>query len=188
MIIKKILSFTASIINLFIFLIIFTFNLNAQENNDRNFSNDDGVLSIMYHRFNEFEYPSTNISMDIFKEHVDLILDANLTTLLTAFVLSFIGSGPIKGFATTLSIGIICSMFTAIFITKTIFLTTVYVMNLKKLSIGTNNSVLKIIDHKFINFEQQIKFLCTNYDKVKYKCNDQSHPFPALHSHFWFIY
>ena len=79
MIIKKILSFTASIINLFIFLIIFTFNLNAQENNARFFSNDEGVLSIMYHRFNEFKYPSTNISMDIFKKHVDLILDANLT-------------------------------------------------------------------------------------------------------------
>ena len=79
MIIKKILSFTASIINLFIFLIIFTFNLNAQENNTRFFSNDEGVLSIMYHRFNEFKYPSTNISMDIFKKHVDLILDANLT-------------------------------------------------------------------------------------------------------------
>ena len=79
MIIKKILSFTASIINLFIFLIILTFNSNAQENNVRYFSNDEGVLSIMYHRFDEFKYPSTNISMDIFKEHVDLILDANLT-------------------------------------------------------------------------------------------------------------
>ena len=56
-----------------------TFNSNAQENNDKYFSNDEGVLSIMYHRFNEFKYPSTNISMDIFKEHVDLILDANLT-------------------------------------------------------------------------------------------------------------
>jgi len=78
MIIKKILSFTASIINLFIYLIILTFNSNAQENNDRYFSNDEGVLSIMYHRFNEFKYPSTNISMDIFKEHVELILDANL--------------------------------------------------------------------------------------------------------------
>ena len=33
----------------------------------------------MYHRFNESKYPSTNISMDIFKKHVDLILDANLT-------------------------------------------------------------------------------------------------------------
>ena len=51
------------------------------------------------------------------------ILDANITTLITAFVLSFIGSGPIKGFATTLSVGIICSMFTAIFVTKTIFMT-----------------------------------------------------------------
>ena len=73
------LSLTASIINLFIFLIILTFNSNAQENNVKSFSNDEGVLSIMYHRFNEFKYPSTNISMDIFKKHVDLILDANLT-------------------------------------------------------------------------------------------------------------
>ena len=56
-----------------------TFNSNAQENNVKYFSNDEGVLSIMYHRFNEFKYPSTNISMDIFKEHVDLILDANLS-------------------------------------------------------------------------------------------------------------
>ena len=79
MIIRKILSFTASIINLFIFSIILTFNSNAQENNVKNFSNDEGVLSIMYHRFNEFKYPSTNIAMDIFKEHVDLIFDANLT-------------------------------------------------------------------------------------------------------------
>ena len=78
MIIKKILSFTASIINLFIFIIILTFNSNAQENNFKYFSNDEGVLSIMYHRFNEFKYPSTNISMDIFKKHVELILDANL--------------------------------------------------------------------------------------------------------------
>lgn len=50
------------------------------------------------------------------------ILDANITTLITASVLSLIGSGPIKGFATTLSVGILCSMFTAVFITKTIFL------------------------------------------------------------------
>ena len=79
MIIKKILSFAASIINLFIFLIILTFNSNAQENNVKYFSNDEGVLSIMYHRFNESKYPSTNISMDIFKKHVELISDANLT-------------------------------------------------------------------------------------------------------------
>ena len=63
------------------------------------------------------------------------ILDANVTTLITACVLSFIGSGPIKGFATTLSIGIMCSMFTAIFITKTIFLTFTDYIKIKKLSI-----------------------------------------------------
>ena len=61
------------------------------------------------------------------------ILDANITTLITAFVLSFIGSGPIKGFATTLSVGIICSMFTAIFVTKTIFL--IYLQKTDRLSI-----------------------------------------------------
>ena len=63
------------------------------------------------------------------------ILDANVTTLLTALILSFMGSGPIKGFATTLSIGIICSMFTAIFITKTIFTSFVEGFRIKKLSI-----------------------------------------------------
>ena len=79
MIIKKILSFAASIINLIIFSIIFVLNSSAQENNSKYFSNDEGVLSIMYHRFDEFKYPSTNISMDIFKNHVQLILDANLS-------------------------------------------------------------------------------------------------------------
>ena len=50
------------------------------------------------------------------------ILDANVTTLIAALVLANIGSGPIKGFAITLSIGIVCSMFTAIFITRTLFM------------------------------------------------------------------
>ena len=63
------------------------------------------------------------------------ILDANVTTLLTAFILSFLGSGPIVGFSTTLSVGILCSMFTAIFFTKTIFLTLFKMNKIKKLSI-----------------------------------------------------
>ena len=50
------------------------------------------------------------------------ILDANITTLIAAFVLAWIGSGPIKGFAVTLSAGIICSMFTAIFVTRSVFM------------------------------------------------------------------
>jgi len=49
------------------------------------------------------------------------IIDANITTLLTAVILLVFGSGPIKGFATTLIIGIFTSLFSAIFITRIIF-------------------------------------------------------------------
>jgi len=48
------------------------------------------------------------------------ILDANLTTLITALILFQFGTGPVRGFATVLSIGIISSMFTAIFVTRII--------------------------------------------------------------------
>ena len=37
------------------------------------FSNDKGILAIMYHRFNENKYPSTNIRMEIFKKHMEII-------------------------------------------------------------------------------------------------------------------
>lgn len=49
------------------------------------------------------------------------IVDANVTTFLTAVILFLLGSGPIKGFATTLMIGIFTSLFSAIFITRLIF-------------------------------------------------------------------
>ncbi|MAG77048.1 MAG: protein translocase subunit SecD [Colwelliaceae bacterium] len=48
------------------------------------------------------------------------ILDANITTLIAAFILFAVGTGPIKGFAVTLSIGIVTSMFTAIIGTRTV--------------------------------------------------------------------
>lgn len=49
------------------------------------------------------------------------IVDANITTLIAALVLFQFGTGPVKGFAVTLSIGIVCSMFTAIFVTRIIY-------------------------------------------------------------------
>ncbi len=49
------------------------------------------------------------------------ILDSNLTTLITAVILYFMGSGPVRGFALTLSIGLCASMFTAVFVTRAIF-------------------------------------------------------------------
>lgn len=49
------------------------------------------------------------------------IIDANVTSLLTGIILYVFGSGPIQGFATTLIIGIFCSLFASIFITRLIF-------------------------------------------------------------------
>ena len=63
------------------------------------------------------------------------ILDANLTTLLTALVLYQFGTGPIRGFALTLSIGILVSMFTAIVVTRVIFDYFTNKFSLSKLSI-----------------------------------------------------
>ncbi|WP_066220989.1 protein translocase subunit SecDF [Formosa haliotis] len=55
---------------------------------------------------------------DGFSNALSSILDANITTGLTALILFVFGTGPIKGFATTLLIGIVTSLFTAIFITR----------------------------------------------------------------------
>jgi preprotein translocase subunit SecD len=49
------------------------------------------------------------------------IIDANVTTLLAALILFQFGTGPVKGFAVTLSVGIIASLFTAIFVSRVIF-------------------------------------------------------------------
>lgn len=58
---------------------------------------------------------------DGYKNAYSSIIDANITTLLTGVILYIFGSGPIKGFATTLIIGIVTSLFAAIFITRLIF-------------------------------------------------------------------
>ncbi len=54
-------------------MFLFLSNSNSEENNIKYYSKDNGILSIMYHRFNENKYPSTNIKMDIFKEHMKII-------------------------------------------------------------------------------------------------------------------
>ncbi|MBW2002815.1 MAG: protein translocase subunit SecD, partial [Deltaproteobacteria bacterium] len=63
------------------------------------------------------------------------ILDANITTLIAALVLFQFGTGPVKGFAVTLSIGIIASLFTAIVITRVIFDYFIIERGMKKVSI-----------------------------------------------------
>ncbi len=63
------------------------------------------------------------------------IMDANITTLIAAIVLYQYGTGPIKGFAVTLSIGIVSSLYTAIFVTRLVFDLFQERRTLKKLSI-----------------------------------------------------
>jgi preprotein translocase subunit SecD len=57
-----------------------------------------------------------------FQHAMSAIVDSNITTLITALILFQVGTGPVRGFAVTLSIGIIASFFTAVFITRTFFL------------------------------------------------------------------
>ena len=49
------------------------------------------------------------------------IFDSNVTSLITGFILLFVGTGPVKGFATTWIIGIFCSFFTAVFLTRLVY-------------------------------------------------------------------
>jgi len=64
-----------------------------------------------------------------FGNALSAIVDANITTLITALILFQFGTGPVRGFAVTLTIGIIASFFTALFVTRTFYL--IYIRNKK---------------------------------------------------------
>ncbi|MCE3009141.1 MAG: SecD/SecF family protein translocase subunit, partial [Proteobacteria bacterium] len=63
------------------------------------------------------------------------ILDSNITTAATAVVLLYFGTGPVKGFAVTLLIGIVTTLFANVFISKFIVDTLVYKFGIKKISV-----------------------------------------------------
>ena len=71
-----------------------------------------------------------------FERAVTTILDANITTLIVAIILYAVGTGPIKGFAVTLSVGIITSMFTAIMGTRALVNLSYGGRRVERLSIG----------------------------------------------------
>ncbi len=76
---------------------------------------------LIYERMREEELSgrSTALAIDSgFKRAIITVMDANVTALLTALILFYFGAGPVKGFAWTLSIGVITSMFTAILMTQ----------------------------------------------------------------------
>jgi SecD/SecF fusion protein len=79
---------------------------------------------LIYERIREELRAGKGIKLAIadgYRHAYSAIIDSNVTTILTGIVLYIFGSGPIKGFATTLVIGILTSMFTAIFITRLIY-------------------------------------------------------------------
>jgi peptidoglycan/xylan/chitin deacetylase (PgdA/CDA1 family) len=71
--VKKILSLAASTIKLFIIILLFNSNSKAEEQNIKSYSDDQGILALIYHRFDENKYPSTNIQMDVFKQQIKII-------------------------------------------------------------------------------------------------------------------
>jgi len=79
---------------------------------------------IIYERIKEEVRAGKGLRLAIhdgFKHAYSAIIDGNVTTIITGIVLYIFGSGPIQGFATTLIIGILTSLFTAIFISRLVF-------------------------------------------------------------------
>lgn len=80
-----------------------------------------------------------------FSKALSAIIDGNITTIIAAIVLFALGSGTVKGFATTLGLGIVVSMFTALFITRTA-LNYFYVLGAKNAKLYGSKKDGKVID------------------------------------------
>ncbi|MFN3687419.1 protein translocase subunit SecD [Salinarimonas sp.] len=97
---------------------------------------DSNVL--IYERIREEERLGRSVVSAIdagFSRALGTILDANITTLIAAAVLFFLGTGPVRGFAVTLSLGIICTVFTAYTLSRLMVATWFRVKRPKKLAI-----------------------------------------------------
>ncbi|MGM9870275.1 MAG: protein translocase subunit SecD [Muribaculaceae bacterium] len=88
------------------------------------------------------------------------IFDSNLTSIITGLILLYFGTGPIKGFATTLIIGIICSFFTAVFLSRLFFIWGAKTKAFESLTFDTAIS-RKMFINSHINFLGQRKISFT---------------------------
>jgi SecD/SecF fusion protein len=94
---------------------------------------------LIYERIREEIAAGKGIKLAIadgYKNAYSAIIDSNLTTGITGVILLLVGTGPIKGFATTLVIGICTSLFSAIFITRLIF--EMYIKKTSRITFATN--------------------------------------------------
>ncbi|MBO7230989.1 MAG: protein translocase subunit SecD [Bacteroidaceae bacterium] len=79
---------------------------------------------LIYERAKEELRAGKNVRLaltDGYKNAFSAIIDSNVTSIITGIILFNFGTGPIKGFATTLIIGLLCSFFTAVFVTRVIY-------------------------------------------------------------------
>ena len=79
---------------------------------------------LIYERIKEEMRGGKNIKQALtagYSNAFSAIFDSNLTSIITGFILLYFGTGPVKGFATTWIIGIFCSFFTAVFITRLVY-------------------------------------------------------------------
>ena len=115
---------------------------------------------IIFERIKEELRAGKGLSLAIqdgFSNAYSAIIDGNLTTIITGIVLFFFGTGPVKGFATTLVAGIITSLFCSIFITRVLLESRAA----RKGSISFSNKLTE-------NFLQNVKFSFINKRKVSY--------------------
>lgn len=92
-----------------------------------------------------------NAIADGYSNAFSAIFDSNLTSVITGIILLMFGTGPIKGFATTLIIGIVCSFFTAVYLTRLVFIAFDKTSAFKKLTFSTPLSS-KMFTNAHINF------------------------------------
>lgn len=100
-----------------------------------------------------------------FEKAFSAILDGNITTLIAAVVLAVMGSGTVKGFAYTLALGIVVSMFTALVITKLI-IKAMYGAGLKKASlygVGKEGKMIAFLSKKNIFFTASVAVIAAGF-------------------------
>ena len=116
---------------------------------------DSNVL--IYERIREERRNGRSIVQAVdagFSRAFGTIIDANLTTLIAAVILFFLGSGPVRGFAVTLAIGIITTIFSAFYLTRWMIAEWVRRKRPKELPKGIRTGMFDGINFSFMNFRR----------------------------------
>lgn len=100
-----------------------------------------------------------------FKKATSAILDGNVTTLIAAIVLYIMGTGTVRGFAQTLALGIVISMFTALVVTRVLLMSVVHlgIRNKKFYGIGHESKIFNVIEKRRLWFAISIAVIAIGF-------------------------